>query len=315
MHRSRERNAFTHCWRHVKFRDISFFCAWLNTSASICIRKYSLFCRSLFSSRPRPRAYPVDVTSCQEKESTRIIKGASERRRRRRRRRFSDGGSMRIVHSANTAQPRPVVLLFTDVPEVRAMWKKLCFLLAQRAVRTYVFFRSSSPCPSSLRRNLPRNASLLTANKMERRIAKRSCYWTRNGTVWWKKGKKKSDGRKGEKLIAAFCSAINDDEGPEGRETFRWLREDVLRCPLFPSSHLIHPFPRQSAYSQFLRRSPSSSRSLSTTITTTTSKERTMAIDPANDIKGKNTRGTRKRLRSLYTLQSAPFGRLLALES
>lgn len=50
-----------------------------------------------------------------------------------------------------------------------------------------------------------------------------------------KKRKKKSDGRKREKLIVAFCSAINDDEGPEGRETFRWLRKDVLRCPLFPS--------------------------------------------------------------------------------
>lgn len=62
-----------------------------------------------------------------------------------------------------------------------------------------------------------------------------------------KKRKKKSDRRKGEKLIATFCSAINGDEEPEGKETFRWLREDVSRCPLFPSSHLIHPFPRQSA--------------------------------------------------------------------
>lgn len=39
--------------------------------------------------------------------------------------------------------------------------------------------------------------------------------------------KEERDDRRKRKLIAAFCSAINDDEGPEGREIFRWLREDV----------------------------------------------------------------------------------------
>lgn len=55
------------------------------------------------------------------------------------------------------------------------------------------------------------------------------------------------------KLIAAFCSAINDDERPRGRETFRWLRKcRILLFPLvapghrraFPSSLPIFPFPR-----------------------------------------------------------------------
>lgn len=112
----------------------------------------------------------------------------------------------------------------------------------------------------------------------------------------WDRGREKK--RKREKLIATFCSAINDDE--EGRETFRWLREDVLRCPLF--FLLVTPHPPLSlsvcfAYSQFLG-SPSNSWSHSTIITTTARvTTTTMAIDPQNGIKGKNTRGIQKALK------------------
>lgn len=167
------------------------------------------------------------------------------------------------------------------------------------------------PFIASTMKSPEKRVSLLTASKMERKIAKRSCYWTGNGA---ERGRKKEPKKWGKKLIAAFCSAINDDEGLEGRETFRWLREDVLRCPLSPpSSHLIHSSPRQSA-----PLIPNFFAKLSVTLDNNNSNEGDDDDDdrPANGIKGKNILGApRKRLRCLYTLQSAPFGRLLALES
>lgn len=100
-------------------------------------------------------------------------------------------------------------------------------------------------------------------------------------------GRKKEPKKRGKKLIAAFCSAINDDEGLEGRETFRWLREDVLRCPLSPPLVTPHPLLSpsvRSAYSQFLRRSSPSSRSHSTITTATRA---TTTIDPQTASKAK----------------------------
>lgn len=145
------KNAFTHCWRHVKFRNILLLRLVKHIGEYMYIRKYSLFCRSAFL------LIPTASSSLPGRRDFLSGKGKhADHKRRFRKTPPSPSspsvlrcGSMRIVHSANIAQPRPVVLPFTDVPEVRASWKKLCFLLAQRAVRTCVFFRSSSPCPSS----------------------------------------------------------------------------------------------------------------------------------------------------------------------
>lgn len=129
-------------------------------------------------------------------------------------------------------------------------------------------------------------------------------------------GEKKEPKKRGKKLIAAFCSAINDDEGLEGRETFRWLREDVLRCPLSPPRHTSStPFPVSPL--RLFPISPSFFAKLSVTLDNNNSNEGDDDDDrPANGIKGKNILGApRKRLRCLYTLQSAPFGRSLASES
>lgn len=93
---------------------ISPFCAWLNTSASI--RKYSLFYRAAFlltavsSSSPRRR----DFLSGKEKHA--------DHKRRFKKTSWLDANCTFSKHRATT--PR-------HAPEVRASWKKLCFLLAQ----------------------------------------------------------------------------------------------------------------------------------------------------------------------------------------
>lgn len=132
---------------------------------------------------------------------------------------------------------------------------------------------------------------------------------------------------RGRKLIAAFCSAINDEGGRREEKHLDGLGRMCCVALFFPSSHTsstpLSPPPSarrsaRSAYSQFLRSfSPSSSRSHSTTITTTTrATTAAMTIDPQTGRHqwGKILGTSRKRLRSLYTSQSAPFGRLLALE-
>lgn len=89
-------------------------------------------------------------------------------------------------------------------------------------------------------------------------------------------GKKVTQGKRG-KLIAAFCSAINDNGRPEGRETFRWLRKDVALSSfslVTPHPPLFLPDTARSAYSQFLsavvlRRAPRPC-SAATRVTTTT---------------------------------------------
>lgn len=111
MHRSGERNAFAHCWRHVKFRNSLLSCLVKHTGEH-SIRKYSPFCRVAFllipaasSNLPRRRDF---------------LSGKGEHVDHKRRFRKTPPppppvlrcGSMRIVHSANTAQPRPVVLPF-----------------------------------------------------------------------------------------------------------------------------------------------------------------------------------------------------------
>lgn len=87
------------------------------------------------------------------------------------------------------------------------------------------------------------------------------------------KEKEESDGRTGgKKLIAAFCSAINDDEGPKGRENIWLAYRGCVALSSFSPLHLILPLSPslRTAYSQFPRRSPSSSSVVLTTTTTTT---------------------------------------------
>lgn len=149
--------------------------------------------------------------------------------------------------------------------------------------------------------------SLLTASKMERRIAKRSCYpRTGNGIGGRKKkGEREGDEEKRGKLIAAFCSAINDNGGPGERETFRWLRKDVA----LSSFSLVTPHPplfffptARSAYSQFFCCSPLSPLAVLDYDKSNDNNEGDYGDRPANGVKGKNTRGTGKRLRPLCTL-------------
>lgn len=176
-------------------------------------------------------------------------------------------------------------------------------MLAQRAVRTYVFFRSSSPCPSSLRRNLPSNAFLLRRVKWKGGSQKDRV----TGREMGQRERKKKKEEEGAKLIATFCLAINDDK--EGRETFRWLREDVF------SFSLITPHPPFSPSVSPLCLfpiSPSFYVKLSVTLNNNNNND----DRPAKRHQRKKILGVpRKRLRSLYTLQSTSFGRLLALES
>lgn len=87
---------------------------------------------------------------------------------------------------------------------------------------------------------------------------------------------------------------------------------------LFPSSHLIHPFPRQSAplipnFSVVLR------QVLSVAFNNNNNDNNNEGDDddrPAKRYQREKYSGAPgKRLRCLYALQSTPFGRLLALES
>jgi len=128
-----KRNVFAHCWRHVKFRNILLL-RLVKHIGEYSIRKYSpsVAPRS-FSSRPRLRAYPVDVTSCQEKGSTRIIKGVSERRRRHRRRRFSDAAQCELYIQQTLFNHAPSCPRFPAFPKFvrRGRSYVSCLLSAQ----------------------------------------------------------------------------------------------------------------------------------------------------------------------------------------
>lgn len=86
-----------------------------------------------------------------------------------------------------------------------------------------------------------------------------------------KRERGKMEERGGKKLIAAFCSAINDDEGPEGRENIWLAYGGCVALSSFSPLHLILPLSPslRTAYSQFPRRSPSSLSVVLTTTTTT----------------------------------------------
>lgn len=284
----------------------SSFCTWLNTSTSIVfLRKYSSFCRPRsFLSQSRLRAYLVDVTSCQEKESTRIIKDSLQKDAATATTATAVGSpmhlSMRIVHSANTATTPRRAPVSRRSPSSRVVEEVMFLAYSARSSNLHllpeffaVSFIASTKSPEKRRPCLRRikwkgsQKNCVTGRKMGQRGRKK------NEEKRWKM---KEERRK--KLIAAFCSAINDDEGPKGGETFRWLGKDVLRCSLF---FLLtpHPFFFPVSLLCLFPFSPLFSVKLSVTLNNNNNEGDDDGNDDrsANDIKGKNTWGTRKALK------------------
>lgn len=223
---------------------------------------------------------------------------------------------MRIVHSANTAQPRPVAPPFSRRSSQSSRVVEEVMFLACSA-------RSSNlrllpelfavPFIASTMKSPEKRVSLLTASKMERKIAKRSCYWTGNGA---ERGRKKRAEEKGEETYCRVLLGYKRRRRAGGKKKHLDGLGRMCCVVLFPPSRHTSSTPFPVSPLRLFPISPSFFAKLSVTLDNNNSNEGDDDDRPANGIKGKNILGApRKRLRCLYTLQSAPFGRLLASES
>lgn len=117
--------------------------------------------------------------------------------------------STRIVHSANIVQPRPVMFSFSDSQSSRG--KKLCFLLAQRAIRTSSFTREFVGALQSRRgaKSSEKFVSRLQRVKWKRESRKDRVtgqeMGQKNGNKKQKKKEDADDGGKRKNLLPRFA--------------------------------------------------------------------------------------------------------------